>query len=88
MEHDEPIKGWMSPVRQAMAEPRSLLMGGIPQGVCAGIVMGTVCGSLLWWRSIFLGGLVYLICVTATQWEVQWWDMLKRYLTYHQHYEG
>jgi len=84
----EPIEGWLSPVRQAIAEPRALLMGGIPQGLCAGILMVTIVCSLFWWRSLFVGGLVYLVCATATQWEVQWWDILKRYRTYHQHYEG
>ncbi len=82
------LPGWFCPVRQSLAEPRTLLMLGVPQVVGACIIMATILCMLVWWKGLFVGLIAYGIACAGTAYEVQWWEMIMAYRRYGQHYEG
>ena len=95
MEHEH-TEGWAVPVYHAVASPRVLLMCGVPQtffiaNILGGILffmLGNLLYGALWWR-VALGTLgLHAIAMIGTAYEVQWLNMVWRYLRYGVFYEG
>ena len=85
---DKPMEGWSAPVYHALASPAALLMLGVPQTFLILTFLGTLLVTMLWWRALLLGVVVYAIGLVGTQYEVQWWEILRAYRRYHDFYEG
>ena len=85
---DKPMEGWSAPVYHALASPAALLMLGVPQTFLILTFLGTLCLTMLWWRALLIGVAVYAIGLVGTQYEVQWWEMLRAYRRYKDYYEG
>ena len=85
---DKPMEGWSAPVYHALASPAALLMLGVPQTFLILTFLGTLCLTMLWWRAALIGIAVYAIGLVGTQYEVQWWEMLRAYRRYKDYYEG